>query len=79
LYATTGDTDDWIYGFSKFVKGKTTIPFTVEMDQTFQPPVSTLDTLCRNVFSGFLEGLILTDSVEGRTEEIPLKPEVSIF
>ncbi|MDI6699624.1 MAG: M14 family zinc carboxypeptidase [bacterium] len=79
LYATTGDTDDWIYGFSKFVKGKTTIPFTVEMDQSFQPPASTLDTLCRNIFPGFLEGLILTDSVEGKTEEIPLKPEVSIF
>ncbi|MEO0288033.1 MAG: M14 family zinc carboxypeptidase [candidate division WOR-3 bacterium] len=78
LYATTGDTDDWIYGFSKFVKGKTTIPFTVEMDNTFQPPVSTLDTLCRNIFPGFLEGLILTDSVDGRTQEIPLKPEVKI-
>ncbi|MEO0297636.1 MAG: M14 family zinc carboxypeptidase [candidate division WOR-3 bacterium] len=78
LYATTGDTDDWIYGFSKFVKGKTTIPFTVEMDNTFQPPASTLDILCRNVFPGFLEGLILTDSVEEKTEEIPLKPKVEI-
>lgn len=78
LYATTGDTDDWIYGFSKFVKGKTTIPFTVEMDNTFQPPVLKLDTLCRNIFPGFLQSLILTDSVDGKTSEIPLKPELEI-
>lgn len=78
LYETTGDTDDWIYGYSKFVKGKTTIPFTIEMDNTFQPPVSTLDTLCRNIFPGFLQGLILTDSVDGKTEEVPLKPELEI-
>jgi len=79
LYATTGDADDWIYGYSKFVKGKTTIPFTIEMDEDFQPPSSTLDSLCRKVFPGFLQGLILVDGLDGNLNEIPLKPDPAII
>jgi hypothetical protein len=46
LYLTTGDSDDWIYGYSEYVLLRETYPFTIEVDSNFQPPVSQIDTTC---------------------------------
>ncbi|MGE3063680.1 MAG: M14 family zinc carboxypeptidase [bacterium] len=78
MYPTTGDCDDWIYGWTKRVKGKTTIPYTLEVDISFQPAASTLDSLYRRVYPGLLKAAILCDSVRGKAKEMPLKPELEI-
>jgi hypothetical protein len=45
-YPTTGDSDDWIYGYSYYVLGKQTWPFTIELDALFQPPASQITSTC---------------------------------
>jgi hypothetical protein len=45
-YPTTGDSDDWIYGYSYYVLGKQTWPFTIELDALFQPPASQISSTC---------------------------------
>ncbi|MDD3802795.1 MAG: M14 family zinc carboxypeptidase [bacterium] len=78
MYPTTGDSDDWIYGWTKRVKGKTTIPYTLEVDVSFQPSTATLDSLYRRLYPGLLKAAFLCDSVEGNAKEMPLKPELSM-
>lgn len=74
LYPSTGDSDDWIYGWTKYMKGKTTIPFTIEVDVNFQPSASTQDSLFRRIFPGLLYASFLSDSLYDAAEEVPLKP-----
>ncbi len=45
-YPTTGDSDDWIYGYSYYVLGRQTWPFTIELDTSFQPPASRIPLTC---------------------------------
>lgn len=77
LYPTSGDSDGWIYGYTKFVKGLTTLPFTFEIDTGFSPPTTTLAQLHRRVFPGILYSAFLCESVFGLPKEIPLKPILS--
>lgn len=77
LYPTSGDSDGWIYGYSKFVKGFTTLPFTFEIDTGFSPPTSTLAQLHRRVFPGILYSAFLCESIFGLPKEVPLKPNLS--
>ncbi|MDD3802932.1 MAG: M14 family metallopeptidase, partial [bacterium] len=65
LYPTTGDSDDWIYGYTKYVKGITTLPFTFEVDTGFSPPEANLDKLHRRVFAGILYSAFFCDSLDG--------------
>jgi len=77
LYPTSGDSDGWIYGYTKFVKGFTTLPFTFEIDTGFSPPTTTLAQLHRRVFPGILYSAFLCESVYGVPKEVPLKPILS--
>ncbi|HAF07274.1 MAG: M14 family zinc carboxypeptidase [bacterium] len=77
LYPTSGDSDGWIYGYTKFVKGLTTLPFTFEIDTGFSPPTTTLSQLHRRVFPGILYSAFLCESVFGLAKEVPLKPVLS--
>lgn len=78
LYPSSGDSDDWIYGWTKYIKGKTTLPFTYEVDVTFNSTTSEqLDSLLRRVFSGMLYLAQTSDSINARTHEIPLQPQLS--
>ncbi|PIP13493.1 MAG: hypothetical protein COX48_04075 [bacterium (Candidatus Stahlbacteria) CG23_combo_of_CG06-09_8_20_14_all_34_7] len=79
LYPTTGDSDDWIYGWSKRLKGKTTVPFTLEVDVTFQPNESTLDSLYRRIYPGLLKAALLCDTIKGKLNEMPLKPDLYLY
>ncbi|MBI5000864.1 MAG: choice-of-anchor J domain-containing protein [Euryarchaeota archaeon] len=45
-YATTGDTDDWCYGYFRYMTNRSYFPFTIELDSAFQPPVSQIPTTC---------------------------------
>ncbi|MEM4307621.1 MAG: M14 family zinc carboxypeptidase [Thermoplasmata archaeon] len=53
-YLTTGDTDDWTYGYSKYVWGKPTFPFTIELGTSFQPPASAITQICQANLEGAL-------------------------
>ncbi|MFO8062487.1 MAG: M14 family zinc carboxypeptidase [bacterium] len=78
LYPTTGDSDDWIYGWSKLKKGRTVIPFTYEIDNSFNSSSpEELDTLFRRVFKGLYRGLELCSYARTNALEIPLKPVLS--
>jgi len=78
LYPTTGDSDDWIYGWSKLKKGRTVIPFTYEIDNSFNSSSpEELDTLFRRVFKGLYRGLELCSYARSNALEIPLKPILS--
>ncbi len=78
LYPSSGDSDDWIYGWTKYVKGRTTLPFTYEVDVTFNSTTSEqLDSLLRRVFPGMLFLAQKADSIDGLTHEIPLQPQLN--
>jgi len=53
-YLTTGDTDDWTYGYSKYVWGNATFPFTIELATSFQPPASAITQICQSNLEGAL-------------------------
>ncbi|MEM4160641.1 MAG: M14 family zinc carboxypeptidase, partial [Thermoplasmata archaeon] len=53
-YLTTGDTDDWTYGYSKYVWGTPTFPFTIELGTSFQPPASAITQICQANLEGAL-------------------------
>ncbi len=80
LYPSTGDSDDWIYGYSKFVKGNTVFPFTYEIDNSFNSSSPEyLDTLYRNVYKGIYRGLNLVNYAHNNVNEIALMPELSLL
>jgi len=46
-YFTTGDTDDWTYGYSWYTLGRENYPFTIELGTSFQPPQSQITPICQ--------------------------------
>ncbi len=52
LYPTTGDTDDWVYGYAHYVQGTNTFAYTIEACSQFQPPAGKLDQICAENFDG---------------------------
>jgi len=56
LYPTTGDSDDWIYGYAHYVLGRPTFAYYHRRPCTsFYPSASYLDQICRekNYDGGF--------------------------
>jgi carboxypeptidase T len=48
LYLTTGDSDDWLYGYPQYQQGgKDFFPFTIETNTEFQPPASEIVPTCQ--------------------------------
>ncbi|MEO0150235.1 MAG: M14 family zinc carboxypeptidase [candidate division WOR-3 bacterium] len=68
-YTATADSDDWIYGYSLFVKGYPTLAFTVEACESFQPSASLLDQIVRENYKGFK--VILQNAPNIRSNMIP--------
>jgi hypothetical protein len=68
-YTTTGDSEDWIYGYSLFVKGYPTLALTVEACESFQPSASLLDQIIRENYKGFK--VILQEAPNIRNNMIP--------
>ena len=63
LYPTTGDADDWIYGYNLYVAGKNTLPYTIETCNEFHPPASELNQVVRENFDGALYLCEIADNV----------------
>ncbi len=68
-YTAAGDSDDWIYGWSLFVKGFPSVAFTVEACESFQPPASQLDQIVRENYKGFK--VILQNASTIRSNMVP--------
>ncbi|MBA3044503.1 zinc carboxypeptidase, partial [archaeon] len=68
-YLTTGDTDDWIYGYSKYVLGDPTYPFTIELDTSFQPPTSQIPITCEKHIG---VNLYLAEIADNPAQEYPV-------
>ncbi len=52
LYPTTGDSDDWLYGYSMYLRGRNLLPFTIEACEDFIPSAGALDQVVRENFHG---------------------------
>ncbi|PNX49997.1 MAG: hypothetical protein BV456_08170 [Thermoplasmata archaeon M8B2D] len=54
LYPTTGDTDDWAYGYYHYIIGKPLFIYTIEACQSFHPDENKLDQICKENYDGAL-------------------------
>ncbi len=52
LYPTTGDTDDWAYGYGHYVQGRPTFAYTIEACTSFYPSEVYLDQVCMENYDG---------------------------
>ncbi|UCD14086.1 MAG: immune inhibitor A [Thermoplasmatales archaeon] len=84
LYPTTGDTDDWAYGYAHYVQGRPTFAYTIEACNYYHPPASYLDQIVAENFDGALELLKeaenISDTVIPRVmppviDEVPIDPD----
>jgi carboxypeptidase T len=64
LYPTVGDNIDWEYGFSHYVLGRTTFPFTIEACSDFHPSASYLDQICKENCDGALYLLSEAENIQ---------------
>jgi PKD repeat protein len=52
LYPTTGDLDDWAYGYSHYIQGRPTFAYTIEACTSFYPSQVYLDQICHENYDG---------------------------
>ncbi|MCJ7570297.1 MAG: PKD domain-containing protein, partial [Candidatus Thermoplasmatota archaeon] len=52
LYPTTGDSDDWIYGYAHYILGRPTFAYTIEACTSFYPTTGYLDQICKENYDG---------------------------
>ncbi len=52
LYPVTGDTNDWLYGYSMYLRGKNMLPFIIEACAKFHPFRICPGASCQGKFSG---------------------------
>jgi hypothetical protein len=64
LYPTTGDSDDWLYGFLFYHLGKNLLPYTIEACSDFEPPASQLAQIVRENFDAAFYLLTVADSIQ---------------
>ena len=70
FYPTSGVTDEWVYGYSHFVKGISCLTYCIEVGTAYYQPQADLDNICREnfraakYFAHFADSIIiLTDGV----------------
>jgi len=76
-YTTTGDTDDWAYGYYHYVLGTNCLPYTVEACSQFHPPESALDQVVRENFDGAIYLCEIADSVAALLQARVMPPDVA--
>lgn len=54
LYPTTGDTTDWMYGYSHYVLGRTCFTYTIEACSSFHPSAGVMGQVCEENMDGAL-------------------------
>ncbi len=57
-YTTSGDTDDWAYGYNHYTSGRIFFPFTIETNSEFQPAASEITPTCQLNLDVCLEGAL---------------------
>ncbi len=75
-YTTTGDTDDWAYGCSHYVRGTNCLPYTVEACSQFHPPETVLNQVVRENFDGAVFLCEVADSAASLLHPRVLPPAV---
>lgn len=76
LYPTTGDTTDWTYGYSHYVKGCPTFPYTIEACSSFHPSASYLDQICFENFDGAFYLLQQADNIRDSVTSRVMPPDL---
>jgi carboxypeptidase T len=67
LYPTTGDTTDWVYGYSHYVIGRPAFCYTIEACTSFHPQEGVLDQV---VAENFDAALIILEEAENIRDTI---------
>ncbi|RLG43616.1 MAG: hypothetical protein DRN92_09170, partial [Thermoproteota archaeon] len=65
LYPTSGDMCDWLYGYSLYVRGYPTFPYTVETCSEFHPPAECIHQIVRENFDAAVYLMAVADSIRG--------------
>ena len=72
LYPTSGDADDWIYGWYYYTGGRITPAYTIEEASSFQPNESALDTIVVENFRGALYLMQEAGNIRNNTTPYPI-------
>ena len=65
LYPTSGDMCDWVYGYSLYMRGYPTFPYTVEACAEFHPPAEYLHQIVCENFDAAIYLMAVADSIQG--------------
>jgi len=76
LYPTTGDTDDWAYGYAHYVQGRPTFCYTIEACSSFHPSASVLDQVVAENFDGALVLLNEVEDIRDNVAQRVMPPEI---
>lgn len=76
LYPTTGDTDDWAYGYSHYIQGRPTFAYTIEACSSFHPSASYLDQVVAENFDGALYLLEEAENIRNSVSKRVIPPEI---
>jgi len=63
LYPTTGDTIDWMYGYSHYVLGQPILCYTIEACTSFHPSQEVLPQVCQENYDGALYLLMEAENI----------------
>jgi len=75
LYPTSGDSDDWLYGYSMYARGKNLLPFTIEACEDFIPAAGALDQVVRENFHGAEYLIQQAGSIKSTLRPMAMPPE----
>ncbi len=73
-YATVGETIDWVYGYGYYEFGQNTLPYTIEMGNSFHPTESQLQPILDANWLGALYVLQQAPNVLSQTTPYVLPP-----
>jgi len=63
LYPTTGDTIDWMYGYSHYVLGQPILCYTIEACTSFHPNQAVLPQVCQENYDGAMYLLMEAENI----------------
>ena len=63
LYPNTGTTRTWVYGYHHYIKGSSSLSFTIEIGTSFYQPSSDLDYIAHENWKGALYLALKADSI----------------
>jgi len=76
LYPTTGDADDWAYGYAHYIQGRPTFSYTIEACSSFHPSASYLDQVVAENFDGALYLLEEAENIRDSVDQRVIPPKI---